>query len=200
MINCPKCDSEALVETPAMGNIPLDVCPNCSGILFDKGELEALLKQSQGQVPADLELINPKAGDLVCPRCKNTMSHGGLVNPLLLVDKCPSCGSIWLDPRELELAKKLLGLSGGPAEEKVYRPAGAQAAPPARDVKTMLVKLAAALGAVAGLIGVSFEMYLYFSPAASVSHTPSAGLTVASVLLFAGGVLVLNWGKEDRWS
>ncbi|HBA62054.1 MAG TPA: hypothetical protein DCZ92_14815, partial [Elusimicrobia bacterium] len=31
------------------------------------------------------------------------MSHGGLVNPLLLVDRCQSCGGVWLDSRELDL-------------------------------------------------------------------------------------------------
>lgn len=199
MINCPKCSSEALVETPVLGNIPLDVCPGCSGVWFGKGELEALLKQSPGGGSADLDLINAKAEGRVCPSCKIKMSHGGLVNPLLLVDKCQSCGGIWLDARELDLVKKLLGLSGGASEVKVARPAAVPAAPPARDVKTILVKLAAAIGAILGLIGVSYEMYLYLSPAEAVSRAPSLGLFVASVLLFAGGVLVLNWGKEDRW-
>ena len=97
MSNCPKCSSEALVETLSLGNIPLDVCPGCSGIWFDKGELEALLKQSQGAGDsADFDLINPRAEGLDCPRCKNKMSRGGLVNPLLLVDRCQSCGGIWL--------------------------------------------------------------------------------------------------------
>jgi len=199
MSNCPKCSSEALVETLSLGNIPLDVCPGCSGIWFDKGELEALLKQSQGAGDsADFDLINPRAEGLDCPRCKNKMSRGGLVNPLLLVDRCQSCGGIWLDPHELDLARKLLGLSGGPAGVTVDRPAPVPVAPPARDVKSMLIKLLAAAGAILGLIGVSFEMYLYFSPAATVSHAPSVGLAIASVLLFAGGVFVLNLGKLDR--
>lgn len=199
MINCPKCSSEVLVETPALGNIPLDVCPACSGIWFEKGELEALLRQSQGGGQADLQLINPKAEGQDCPSCKVKMSHGGLVNPLLLVDKCEACGGVWLDARELELVKKLLGLSGGDSVVKVTRPAAVPAAPPARDTKIVLIKLAAAVGAIAGLVGVSYEMYLYFSPAAAVSRAPSIGVSVVSVLLFAGGVLALNWGKEDRW-
>ncbi|MDO8803138.1 MAG: zf-TFIIB domain-containing protein [Elusimicrobiota bacterium] len=199
MNNCPKCASEALVETPAMGNIPLDVCPGCSGIWFDKGELEAMLKQSQGGVSADFDLINPKAEGLACPRCKNKMSRGGLVNPLLVVDKCPSCGGIWLDPHELDLLRKLLGLSGGPSAETVYRPAVDPAAPLKLDAKFIRIKIVSAVGAVAGLIGVSYEMYLYLSPAAAVSHAPSAGLAAASVLLFAGGVLAMNWGKGKGW-
>lgn len=200
MINCPKCSSETLVETPALGNIPLDVCPGCSGIWFEKGELEALLKQSQGGAQADLQLIDPKAGGHDCPSCKVKMSRGGLVNPLLLVEKCETCGGVWLDAQELALAKKLLGLVGGDSGVKVDRPAPAPAAPRARDPKLLMIKLAAALGAIAGLIGVSYEMYLYFSPAEAVSRAPSMGVAVVSVLLFAGGVLALNWGKEDRWT
>lgn len=199
MTNCPKCSSEPLVETLTLGNIPLDVCPGCSGTWFDKGELEALLKQSQGGGSADFDLINAKAEGLECPRCKNRMMRGGLVNPLLVVDRCQACGGVWLDSRELDLLRKLLGLTGGPSEVAVERPAAVPYAPPAPDVKFILVKIVAAVAAVAGLVGVSYEMYLYFSPAAAVSHAPSAGLAVASVLLFAGGVLALNWGKGKGW-
>jgi len=199
MINCPKCSSEVLVETPALGNIPLDVCPACSGIWFEKGELEALLRQSQGGGQADLGLIDPKPEGHDCPACKAKMSRGGLVNPLLLVDKCQVCEGVWLDARELALVKKLLGLSGGESGVNVARPAAVPAAPEPRDPKLILIKIVAAGCAIAGLVGVSYQMYLYFSPAEAVSRAPSIGRAVLSVLLFAGGVLALNWGKEDRW-
>lgn len=199
MTNCPKCSSERLVETLTLGNIPLDVCPGCSGTWFDKGELEALLKQSQGGGTADFDLLNAKAEGLVCPRCKNRMMRGGLVNPLLVVDRCQSCGGVWLDSHELDLLRKLLGLSGGPSEVAVERPAAVPDAPPERDLKFILIKIFAAAAAVAGLVGVSYEMYLYFSPADAVSCAPSAGLAAASVLLFAGGILALNWGKGKGW-
>lgn len=199
MINCPKCASEVLVETPALGNIPLDVCPGCSGIWFEKGELEALLRQSQGGGQADLGLIEPKAGSHDCPACKAKMSRGGLVSPLLLVDKCQVCEGIWLDARELALVKKLLNISGVDSGVKVDRPAEGSAAPAARDPKLILIKLVAAVCAIAGLVGVSYQLYLYFSPAEAVSRVPSIGMAALSVLLFAGGILALNWGKEDRW-
>ena len=192
MINCPKCSSEALVETPALGNIPLDVCPGCSGIWFDKDELEALLKQSQGWDSADFDLINAKAEGLACPRCKNKMSRGGLVNPLLLVDRCQSCGGIWLDSHELDLVKKLLGLSGGPSEVKVDRTAPAPVAPPVRDTKAVLIKFVSAAGIILGLIGLSVELFLYFSPAALIPHPPSMKMVAASLLLCAVGIFALN--------
>ena len=200
MIHCPKCSSEVLVETPALGNIPLDVCPACSGIWFEKGELEALLRQSHGGGQADLGLIDPKPEGHDCPACKAKMSRGGLVNPLLLVDKCQVCEGVWLDARELALVKKLLGISGGESGVKVDRPAAAPDAPPAKDPKIILIKLASAIAAIAGLISVSYQMYLYFSPAEAVSRAPSLAVSVVSFLFFAGGILALNWGKEDRWS
>ena len=192
MINCPKCSSEVLVETPVLGNIPLDVCPGCSGIWFDKDELEALLKKSQDGQSADFTLINPKPQDLVCPRCKNKMTRGGMVNPLLLVDKCESCGGVWLDANELKLTRKLLGLPEDDCEIKVSRPDPVSVHTPMQPVKSPLIKIVSALAAILGLVGISYEMYLYFSPAASVSHTPSMGLIVLSVLLFAGGVFGLS--------
>jgi Zn-finger nucleic acid-binding protein len=198
MINCPKCPCETLVETPALGNIPLDVCPGCSGIWFDKGELEALLKQSPEGSSADLALINPKPVGLVCSRCKKKMSRGGLVNPLLLVDKCESCGGVWLDSHELALVGKLLGLSGGLSGVTVARPAAAPAAPPARDTGFIVIKIASAVAAILGLIVASFEMYLYYSPADSVSYAPSAGLSIASALFLVGGVFGLLRRKRER--
>ena len=199
MINCPKCASEILVESPCLGNIPLDHCVGCGGIWFDKGELEALLKQSQGNAPAELDLINPKAEGLDCPRCKNKMSRGGLVDPLLLVDKCPACGGTWLDAHELDLVKKLLGLIGGPSGASgLTRPPAAPAAPlePLSRIKPIPL-----VCAVLGLIGFSFEMYLYVTqaaqlPSARSMHWSLAG-TIIGVLLFGYGVFAMDW-KGDR--
>ena len=192
MNNCPKCTLEILVETPSVGNVPLDVCPNCSGIWFDKGELETLLAKSQGGGAADLRLIDPKAEGHACPCCKTRMSHGGLVNPLLLVDKCEACGGVWLDSRELDLVKKLLGLSGGPSSDvKVERPAPVPEAPTKRDIKSMLIMVVGAVCAIPGLIGLSYEMFLYFSPAEIAPQPPSVGVAAVSFLLLVGGVVVL---------
>lgn len=185
MTTCPKCDSETLVKTEELGNIPLDVCPGCHGIWFDKGELEALLRQSQGDVGAGFELISPKPDMLGCPRCKSKMSRGGLVNPLLVVDKCEACGGVWLDPRELALLKKLLGLSGGTEGVQVARPAPAPAAP--EEQGRPLLKYAFALAALLGLALVSYELYVYFSPEGSVTGRFSAAIASVGVLLLVGG-------------
>lgn len=181
MTNCPKCNSETLVKTTDLGNIPLDACPGCKGIWFDKGELEALLKQSKGGAPAGLDLLSPKPGATTCPRCNVKMERGGLVNPLLLVDKCASCGGVWLDPRELALLKTQLGLTGGSDSVEVAR----QAPPPAPPASglSLALKFGLGLAALAGFGLLSFELYLYFSPAGSVSHVFSAPKAVAGLVL-----------------
>ncbi len=192
MMDCPKCDSETLVETSALGNIPLDVCPACGGIWFDKGELEALLAQSQGGAGADLSLISPKPEGLSCPRCRSGMTRGGLVNPLLIVDKCGTCGGVWLDSHELALLEKLLGIVGGRTEVRVARPAPAPEPEAQPGGRAPFLKYALGAVSLAGLAGFSYELYLYFSPAGSAGHTPSALLAGGSALLLAGGIFSIN--------
>jgi Zn-finger nucleic acid-binding protein len=191
-MDCPKCDSEQLVETPVLGNIPLDVCPNCKGIWFDNGELEALLRQSPGGASASLELISPKPLGVACPRCKEKMSRGGMVNPLLIVDKCQSCGGVWLDSRELDLLKKQLGIAGATPEVQVARPAPAPAANKQASGLSFM-KIVAWAAAAVGLVGASYEMYLYFSPAGAAVGTFSAALAVVSALMLVGGIFYINW-------
>lgn len=187
MTDCPKCEHEPLVKTKELCDIPLDVCPGCKGIFFDKGELEALLRRSQGEVSAGFDLISPKPDTLACPRCKAKMSRGGLVNPLLMVDKCDGCGGVWLDPRELALLKKLLGLAGGAESVEVSRPAPAAAVPEERGSPAL--KYAMALAALLGLALVSYELYVYFSPEGSVTGHFSAALVAVGALLLVGGGL-----------
>jgi len=189
MINCPKCPSETLVESNCLGELPLDHCPACGGIWFDKGELEALLGQSQGSVPADFALISPKPSECQCPRCKKTMSRGGLVNPLLLVDKCQDCGGVWLDPRELDLLKKLLGLTGGPsAGQPVARPAPAPALPAAPAPRFRPLPLASI---ILGSLGLVYQVSTYLGATEQPSFVGFIVLTVICLLLFSYGLVSL---------
>jgi len=199
-MNCPKCDSEVMVESPCLGNIPLDHCMGCGGIWFDKDELEALLKQSQGWGSADFNLIDPKASELDCPRCKNKLTHGGLVNPLLVVEKCPACGGTWLDARELDLVKKQLGLSGGPSEVSgLTRP---PEAPVAAVEPRAPIRIVPLICAVLGFIGLSCEIYLYYSPTGHLPFLESMGWslygTIISFVVFGLGFFALNRGEHKK--
>ena len=113
------------------------------------------------------------------------------MNPLLLVDRCESCGGVWLDANELKLVKKLLGISDGDTEVKVSRPDPEAVIAHREPVKSPLIKIVSGICALAGLVGISVEMYFYFSPATAVSRAPSMGLLVLGILLFVGGVFGL---------
>lgn len=191
MTNCPKCTSEKLVETAALGEIKVDGCPSCSGIWFEAGELEALVKRSQAN--ADLALIDPKSVPLECPACANKMSRGGLVNPLLLVDKCEACGGVWLDANELALLKKLLGIAEGPSGVSVERAAAPEAAPAPKG--TGAAAIAGGLAILLGLSGLSYEIYQYLNPAAAETGAFSPLMAGVSVLLCGGGVFGLRSGR-----
>ncbi|MDD5208438.1 MAG: zf-TFIIB domain-containing protein [Elusimicrobiales bacterium] len=106
MNNCPKCGETALAGAEGPGGVAVDQCPGCRGVWLDAGELEAVLGAGGGAA-TDLALIAPGLSDLKCPRCGDKMRRGGLVNPLLLADKCSACGGFWLDGGELPRLKEL---------------------------------------------------------------------------------------------
>jgi Zn-finger nucleic acid-binding protein len=92
----------------------LDICPDCRGAWFDRGELTRL----DGSVWANMERhpYHDVEGDhpaAVCPKCTKAMYDGREMDfpleplsPLdaqdLIVDRCPSCFGFWLDRGELK--------------------------------------------------------------------------------------------------
>ena len=118
---CPACYLHALVPvdlvqgddkswrqwggkgTPPADAVTIDTCPVCFGAWFDRGELDALgegsvdaLLRAEGEARAD-----PPAGARPCPRGHGAMAL--LRCPALIstpLDRCPSCGGLWLDGEE----------------------------------------------------------------------------------------------------
>lgn len=102
---CPKCDHE--FSSNMLHGIPVETCSSCSGIWFHREKIRAFLGQaleSSGQhaVMATLREVNPTPTDLSCPVCrekwlKSIKPHG------IEVEKCSSCGGVFLDPGEIDL-------------------------------------------------------------------------------------------------
>lgn len=121
---CPRCaGNPALGEFLDKSGVEYDACLECKGVWFDKGELARVL----GAAP-DTPLLDPKPSKAPCPRCKTPMQTGGCVSPMLRVDACPACGGTWLDPGELRLVRKLLGVTEAAAAPEA--PAGSAAPVP----------------------------------------------------------------------
>lgn len=107
-LDCPKCVGK--LEAVGNGQPKLDVCFICSGIWFDGGELEKVLKVKggffenfghqavvfSGAVVA--EYFDAQAGR--CPRCAGSMVQRRFKGTT--IDCCAQNHGIWLDDGELK--------------------------------------------------------------------------------------------------
>lgn len=108
----------AAIEATPAGSIELDYCPNCRGIWFDRGELEALLLQVRSDIlPIGLPESSDQPAERRCPHHNILMLERRLSTARLRssmyttgneslpdgvsIDQCPACLGIWLDGGEL---------------------------------------------------------------------------------------------------
>ena len=104
VLTCPR-DKRQMTEMAA-GHAVLDVCGKCGGQYFDSGEMFAAFgikadpsywdrPETGGQV---------KEGTLECPRCHSTMLAQDVKHEKdsVEIDRCGSCGGVWLDKGEVE--------------------------------------------------------------------------------------------------
>lgn len=121
-MDCPKCLGKlqkttiSMVETSSMKelegaalsyNLEVDRCFACSGVWFDRGELDKYLTEGITTVDspsagADLDMaFDKKPGK--CPKCKILMDKKQFSSkPKTIIDVCPKCQGIWLDSTELD--------------------------------------------------------------------------------------------------
>ncbi len=96
-MKCPVCRVPTYVVE--YKEIELDLCADCGGVWFDRGELKLLLP-TEGALemsPADTE----EAGR-PCPLCQKTMDKLNIgPGQRVLVDSCAACG-LWFDRHEVE--------------------------------------------------------------------------------------------------
>ncbi len=115
-MNCPKCRIEEM-KTETIGGVEIERCPVCKGMYFDKGELERMLEQEAGTGDTFAFSATSDAMDKVaayCPHCEKDM--GSSMGPAdVRVDRCDSCGAVFLD--QGELATLQLHAGGGEALE-----------------------------------------------------------------------------------
>lgn len=112
-MNCPRCDTPLVKEkiekyypNIPTKNIEVDVCSSCTGIWFDRGELE---KINHIVDPTYIEIRKIPSRDdqnisLKCPKCENKVLDKieNERDVKVIMDVCPDCGGIWLDGGELK--------------------------------------------------------------------------------------------------
>lgn len=110
-MKCPRCD-ESLDETnfKEAGFVVVDVCPSCSGVWFDEGELDQL----DDGISSNAEFlayqpVSDEHEQLVCPRCQKPLEAISPVeSPDLVIDRCATCRGFWLDEGELDHVRSVL--------------------------------------------------------------------------------------------
>jgi Zn-finger nucleic acid-binding protein len=110
---CPVCNQDMIVVE--YRQIELDYCIKCSGIWFDKGELELLLKTtSLGDTGLPtlegLAKENRSHGERKCPICAKKMAEVPLGEPVIHVDVCRRGDGIWFDGGELQQLLRQIAL------------------------------------------------------------------------------------------
>ncbi len=116
-LTCPKCDTRLSVT--GVKEVVIDHCKSCSGLWFDKGELEAIVKKGGDDEVRSLSVA--EAGEVDdegrtwksvwfdeneggCPRCRTPMMRVESAGKKdLFVDACPRCEGIWYDGGEVDL-------------------------------------------------------------------------------------------------
>ena len=100
-MRCPSCDKALTCET--FHGQTIDRCPLCDGIWLDESELGPVVPQF---APPDSPSATPKpcSDGLTCPKCNGSMAPFNYAHDSgVFINKCASCGGIWLQSGQLEL-------------------------------------------------------------------------------------------------
>lgn len=98
-MDCPKCGAPLEANEVQPGTV-VHFCPHCFGSFYSKGELAVRL-----------DLAAPAPGASECPRCRKPMEKGGIYDGRIELDRCLACGGMWFDAGEVEVFRRLSGLS-----------------------------------------------------------------------------------------
>jgi len=120
MPSCPRCT--ATLELKFFGGVETDICPACEGEWLDHNELRQLTRVLEGTFTSEeiaeldaqrkrLFRQSPGPSDpLLCPRCPaqtlTPFNYAGTSG--IILDKCPRCGGIWVDHKELAMVGALV--------------------------------------------------------------------------------------------
>lgn len=140
-MDCPV-DAVALVSRRLASEVNVEVCPVCSGVWLDAGELDQLRRAhvhdrplpAPESVAAAYEMAEQEqAPPGPCPNCSEPMDRReyGYFSQVM-VDVCPRGHGLWLDAGELERLESFFARQ-------------AQAAPEETPLRTLWARFVAAL-------------------------------------------------------
>lgn len=104
-LDCPRCWEPLEEETRKVfaGGVTIDVCPECSGVYLDEGEIKQLVGDRDLHGLLTSFASHVVESELACPNCDGRMDAQRLDigNETTVVEVCTDCHGIWLDDGEL---------------------------------------------------------------------------------------------------
>jgi hypothetical protein len=113
-MKCPVDESELSQETYEDA-VRAHVCPSCGGMWLARGELEQIEETVERDYSEELSRIpdvvgrafeaarQKGRGEMACPGCGAAMEGREYAYcSQIMINKCPSCGGVWLDRGETE--------------------------------------------------------------------------------------------------
>jgi len=130
-LECPR-DGSALEAKTYEAEIEVDVCPACTGMWLDKGELEAIQESRENdyrRVLADLpdsvarsinEVAQLGTGPIACLKCGAEMDTREYAYcSQIVIDTCPEGCGVWLDAGEIKALEKFFERSQAEAKDVI---------------------------------------------------------------------------------
>ena len=110
-MDCPRCKTP-LTEGTYEEQIAM-LCEQCSGVMVKQRDLLTILKSlskelfSNVSIHATIEPFPDKGAVDKCPQCASPMeNYGYMGTKSAMIDLCPSCNWLWIDPGEfIQMAK-----------------------------------------------------------------------------------------------
>jgi len=118
-MDCPRCGAVLDVVT-VLGDLEVERCGACEGVLLDAGELRELVEDIRNERRGDLISTEPPAlrsehhkptyGN--CPKCAGALREYVMsfhfVDKHVVLDECPGCKALWVDGPEIPLLYRLV--------------------------------------------------------------------------------------------
>jgi Zn-finger nucleic acid-binding protein len=100
-LRCPR--DGMMLQLSDYKKVTIDFCPYCNGSWLDAKELAEITKKSRDTFVDDESDESRPKSTFKCPRCSGEMvitHYTGKKD--VEIDRCRSCGGIWLDTDELK--------------------------------------------------------------------------------------------------
>ena len=113
-MKCPDCQNE-LKPVDCKG-ITIHECSRCKGKWFERTELQKVIERDDDTLGwldfdpfgKDAEQLSVASDGRICPKCLQKMQSLKYRDSQVIIDKCPNCKGVWLDPGELAKVIKYL--------------------------------------------------------------------------------------------